>query len=284
MIQVAFSERKRSGGDAALDEDCDLSCHSNASDPAMSFPRAPQGAERCATKADVDGHYWHSAAYVADWIGRHGENASQEYHEKHRAQMRAIVDALPNARDDYIDVLDLGAGWGRLAQVVLDTFQHSTLVLHDFSEPMLANARHNLVSAGDRVSFYNADLEDSGAILGIGRRFDAVVTARTLHHVSTARLASLYREVHEVLKPGGVFVNLDSVRRRASDLRYWVCEHMPVRPVAAWLDRLCAMVGVPDFKPYGGTRAIHVRVLTAAGFAVRVHTCDGPTIFIATVE
>jgi SAM-dependent methyltransferase len=41
--------------------------------------------------------------------------------------------------------------------------------------------------------------------------FDAVVSSLAIHHLPHKRKRSLYREVYNMLKPGGVFCNLDNI-------------------------------------------------------------------------
>ena len=181
---------------------------------------------------DVDGHRWHSPEYVADWI-RTREVDPPERRALAKRRLDAILEAIPHDRRAPILVLDLGAGWGRLAGRVLDTFPSARLVALDFSQPMREQARRRLADHADRLEAADGDLEQPGVVAALGRRFDVVVTSATLHHVSTAGLEHLYREVYEVLAPGGVFVNLDRVRRRAVALVLALGARASAGPVAA---------------------------------------------------
>ena len=165
------------------------------------------------TETDVDGHYWHSRDYVARWIWDREEAASPGYQAIQREKVARILQSIPGDPEARREVLDLGVGWGRLARHVLDRFPNARVVGIDFSGPMLEEGKIRLAPYGERVLLLRGALEDPATIGDLQNRYDAVVTAATLHHLSRERLATLYREVHAVLQPGGVFLNLDLVRR-----------------------------------------------------------------------
>ena len=109
-------------------------------------------------------------------------------------------------------MLDIGTGWGPLAQEVLTVLPKATLVAHDFSEPMLAKARTTLAPFGERVGFVRGDLTDEHWADGIGAPFDAVVSAHAIHNVRSHRMiAAVYATVRQLLAPGGWFLNLEIV-------------------------------------------------------------------------
>lgn len=60
-----------------------------------------------------------------------------------------------------------------------------------------------------RVTIESHDLNES--ILPLGR-FDAVISGFAVHHVDNDRKRALFREIVEVLRPGGAFANLEVVR------------------------------------------------------------------------
>jgi SAM-dependent methyltransferase len=63
-------------------------------------------------------------------------------------------------------------------------------------------------SGEPRVSICSHDLDEKLPDWGC---FDAVVSSLAIHHCCDARKRSLYTEIYEILKPGGVFCNLDHV-------------------------------------------------------------------------
>lgn len=239
------------------------------------MPRRPEGDPATPPRArdegpDVDGHWWHSPRYVDDWIRAREEEASLEYRATQRQHLDRIVKRIPHDRGARITILDLGTGWGRLAHHLLETFPNAHLVACDFSQPMLERARHNLAAYGDRVGFVDADLAQGGAVSDLGTRFDVVVTAHTLHHLLTRRLAGLYREIHVVLAPGGAFVNLDRARRRS----------------AGWLAGLQRRLSLARHtaSAHGATRAEQLRMLGSAGFTTNAETVGNLTLIVGSKQ
>jgi SAM-dependent methyltransferase len=108
---------------------------------------------------------------------------------------------------------DLGAGDGGFAELVMDAHPESTCVLVDFSEPMLEAARNRLASRAGRWEIIEADLATPGWKDGLpdGEQFDAVVSRLCIHHLPDERKRQLYEEAHELLRPGGIFLNWEHV-------------------------------------------------------------------------
>jgi tRNA (cmo5U34)-methyltransferase len=104
-------------------------------------------------------------------------------------------------------VLDLGCGDGRLLGLVLTAYPDVTGVAADFSDTMLGRARERFGDDG-RVEVIAHDLADPLPPLG---RFDAVVSSFAIHHLTHTRKEALYTEVFSLLRPGGVFANLEHV-------------------------------------------------------------------------
>ncbi len=118
----------------------------------------------------------------------------------------AVVDVLRLVGNGGVRrVLDLGAGPGLLSAEVIAAFPDVSVDLLDASEPMLAEARQRLGAAVGAVH-----VADMAGALPAGP-YDAVVSALAIHHLEHADQRALMSRVHDVLRPGGVFVNAEQV-------------------------------------------------------------------------
>jgi tRNA (cmo5U34)-methyltransferase len=100
-------------------------------------------------------------------------------------------------------IVDLGIGTGALSARCLKTATRAKAIGIDVDPEILTLARRRL---GDRATF------TTGSFLRAPLpACDALVASFSLHHVRTrAAKASLYRRIHAALRPGGVFVIVDS--------------------------------------------------------------------------
>jgi SAM-dependent methyltransferase len=133
--------------------------------------------------------------------------------------LRLIRAACPVVRT----VLDLGCGNGILGQAVLDQQPEAHGIFLDFSAPMLAAARQKLAGYEGRVTFVQADYGQKGwekAIPGsddsIVNRFDVIISGFSIHHQPDERKREVYAEVYHLLKPEGIFLNLEHVASRTT--------------------------------------------------------------------
>jgi tRNA (cmo5U34)-methyltransferase len=111
--------------------------------------------------------------------------------------------------------LDIGCGAGAMSELMLNASgpgAESQAVLVDFSEPMLARARANLVGYAGRWQAVSGDLNGPAWRDALpGGRYDAVVSGLAIHHLPPERKPALFAEILELLEPGGMFVNMDYV-------------------------------------------------------------------------
>ena len=161
---------------------------------------------------------WQSAEYVGRWAG---EDVIARLLE---APRRISISLLEDAGLDVRHVVDLGSGEGPYLADLLRAFAGARGTWFDSSEPMLERARETLAEFGDRVTFVVATAEELAAA-GV-EPADVVVSSRALHHLSPEALARAYREVRELLHPGGWFFNLDHVGA-AGD---WEQRYRRIRP------------------------------------------------------
>ncbi len=125
-----------------------------------------------------------------------------------------IVERVLTAHKVEVEcLLDLGCGDGIATEAMLDRFPVSKAVLVDFSEPMLAAARERFGSSTTDTNIVVGDLLGSGWIADARSHapFDLVISRYAIHHLPHARKQSLYAEILDLLKPGGMFVNIEHV-------------------------------------------------------------------------
>ncbi len=144
-----------------------------------------------------------------------------------RTYLRDVRGAIPLAAEQ-IDILlrvigaagrpierflDLGCGDGILAAALLERHPRARGVLLDFSEPMLAAARQKLRRLVRRLRFVCADYGDPAWVRLVpgGAPFDAILSGFSIHHQPDRRKRALYAEIFGLLRPGGVFLNLEHV-------------------------------------------------------------------------
>jgi len=110
-------------------------------------------------------------------------------------------------------LLDVGCGDGILASAVLAEHPEATAVCVDFSRLMLDAAREKLAGYASQVRFVEHDLADPGWVEHVNALapFDAVVSGLAIHHQTDDRKRAIYAEIHDLLAPGGLFVNIEHV-------------------------------------------------------------------------
>lgn len=146
----------------------------------------------------VDGREWHDEARAARYLSQFSDAPWWQ------ESQRALIEHVPARVTRF---LDIGTGDGRLIDLVRRERPGATAVGLDFSPPMLAAAARRFAGVTG-VELVGHDLTQALPPLGT---FDLVVSAFAIHHLEDARKRSLYREVHELLRPGGQFLNLEHV-------------------------------------------------------------------------
>ena len=107
--------------------------------------------------------------------------------------------------------VELGAGTGRVSQLLLQAFPALRLNLVDLSPNMLAAAALRLAPYGDRCRLVEHDIFAPGLEIAPGS-LDAVVSVFAICHARGSQVyAQLYRRIHTWLKPGGIFICYDHV-------------------------------------------------------------------------
>ncbi len=137
-------------------------------------------------------------------------------------QTAAVCDLLADVPVPH--VLDLCCGEGRLSEEYLRRHAAARVTVLDRSAEMLAMTSERLAPFGDRFDLVRADIEDRAWRTGV--TYGGVMTSLAVHHLDGEGKRLLYRDVHAMLAPGGVFVMADlveptGVRARALAADHW---------------------------------------------------------------
>jgi len=106
--------------------------------------------------------------------------------------------------------LDLGCGDGILGRAILSQHPEAHGSFMDFSNHMLHEARAK-VGTRSKAEFVLADFAAPAWKRDVGVDFDVIVSGYAIHHQTDERKAAIYREIYDLLAPGGVFLNVEHV-------------------------------------------------------------------------
>jgi SAM-dependent methyltransferase len=130
--------------------------------------------------------------------------------------------------------LDIGSGTGAESIAILEAFPDFSVVAVDLCPPMhaifikKAQARLGPSSTDARVRTVRGDIADRKRCLPAIRQalselsdaahFDFVVSALTLHHLTTSEKPGVYQDICQLVKPHGIFLNADLFGYRSQQL------------------------------------------------------------------
>ena len=180
-------------------------------------------------------HEWDSAEYVSKWI-EDGDKTDPERAE----QITTLVGLIQRSVEESIEVLDLGAGYGIVTREILAAYPNAQVVCLDGSAEMLKHGKTRLADWENQLSFIVASFDTPNwlAPLPANRQFDAVVSSRAIHHVVDDRKQALYKEIFQLLKPGGCFANHDLVRKPEDPIRDSHDPFGTVEDQVVWLENI----------------------------------------------
>lgn len=150
------------------------------------------------------------------WMERWDDQ--QSYHipmreERFQIMLNCVAKVCPA---DCI-VLDLACGPGSISQRLLSKLPQSQAIAADYDPVLLKLGKETQGDAKGRLHWLKIDLNQADWVIQIqqtlaklGRsHLDAVLSSTALHWLTTPRLIEVYREIAQLIRPGGVFLNAD---------------------------------------------------------------------------
>ena len=149
---------------------------------------------------------WSSPEQVIDYLSRADKIP-------HRTEGESVLlEEIPTGAKN---ILDIGAGNGRLLDLCLLKCKNAFGTALDFSQTML-DSLHDKYQSNEKINIVEHDLNDP--LPFEAESFDAVVSSFAIHHVDDNRKYRLYNEVWQVLQTGGIFCNLEHVSSPTENL------------------------------------------------------------------
>jgi tRNA (cmo5U34)-methyltransferase len=131
----------------------------------------------------------------------------------HRTEGESVL--LEELPDDSQNILDIGAGNGRLLDLCLLKCKRAQGTALDFSQTML-ECLYDKYQNNQKIKIIEHDLNDPLPFQP--ESFDAVVSSFAIHHVDDIRKFELYNEIWRIVRKGGIFCNLEHVSSPTENL------------------------------------------------------------------
>lgn len=153
-------------------------------------------------------HDWRSAKLTEDYLeGVRGGIPLAE------TQIEVIIRIIKSWIPEMNTFLDLGCGDGVLGRQLLEEWPDANGIFMDFSEPMISSANKKCEPYSERSTIILQDYGKSNwaEIIKDSTPLDVVISGYSIHHQEDDKKYRIYKDIFSILKPGGIFLNLEHV-------------------------------------------------------------------------
>jgi len=134
----------------------------------------------------------------------------------HRELSEDIVRLLSSRfGDKAVTLLDIGCGDCLTISDLCSAIRLSSYTGVDLSDAALDLARSRLAAHSFKTILISADMLSAFKNLD---RFDVIYSSFAIHHLPAEQKYELFKLIHAHMKPDGIFVFVDAVRREGEDL------------------------------------------------------------------
>lgn len=129
--------------------------------------------------------------------------------ERFQVMLNVLETLLPEA----FVALDLCCGPGAISQRLLARFPQARCIAADLDPVLLAMGQAVLGEMEGRLRWVEVNLMEQPDLAGVisEAQLDAVLSTTALHWLPPERLVQLYRQLGQLIRPGGVFLNGDNI-------------------------------------------------------------------------
>ncbi len=160
-------------------------------------------------------------------LRRDWDRMQTAYLPRREERFGALVEFVATRGPSRPCLIDLGTGTGALAERLLRRLPRCSVVAVDYDPVTMRIGREVLGDASGRLTWVDADLRSSRWMDALpAHRFDAAVTTTALHWLRAPALSRLFADLHQLIRPGGLFLNGDTMRfgRTSHRLGRWARE------------------------------------------------------------
>jgi SAM-dependent methyltransferase len=220
-----------------------------------------------------------------DGLQESWDRQQEEYLPQREHAFAVLVELVEAQAGPEPRVLDLACGTGSITARVLKAVPGARVVAADI-DPVLLTIARGTFSDDPRVSIVEADLADPRWVRELpAGQFDSVLTATALHWLESDQLRQLYVDLASLVRPGGLFANVDTMPTAESGLSQAVDRLRESRmtsanPWESWwravsvdpqltalLDKRHAVFDARHHEEFIPPAEWHVEALQAAGFS-----------------
>jgi SAM-dependent methyltransferase len=152
---------------------------------------------------DIDWHVW-----LQRW-----DVQQTGYLPEREARFDAMFEVLACLMPAEFVALDLACGPGAISQRLLKRFPQARCIAADLDPFLLTLGQQTLGTVDGRLHWAEIDLNTSDWTQALGvTQVDAVLSTTALHWLRNDTLARVYRQIGQLLRPGGVFLNGDHMK------------------------------------------------------------------------
>lgn len=151
------------------------------------------------------------------WLDR-WEVQQSAYIPFREERFTAMLDALELAVGDEFTAIDLMCGPGAITRRIVKRFPRAHVIAIDLDPVLMSIGRNTIGPEIERVTWIEANLGEPGWLefLG-GRPIDAVLSTTAIHWLAAGQIVDLYRDLANLIRPGGVLLNGDQMQFAASN-------------------------------------------------------------------
>ena len=155
-----------------------------------------------------DMHDWKSAKLTEDYLEgvRGGIPLAQ-------TQIEVIVRIIRAWVPEVNTFLDLGCGDGVLGRQLIKQWPLSSGIFMDFSDPMIQAAKEKCKEYESQCIIVKQDYSQEDWVDSIRAHLpvDVVISGYSIHHQEDDIKYRIFKDIFKLLRPGGVFLNLEHV-------------------------------------------------------------------------